>query len=197
MLRMPSTARIAAPDAGDIQRGIGNRLNAVSHACTVRTKNTLAIPQAMPRMAKAGAVAMFNAVAPSAETACALTPKRGSCVPRRVCTVAAANTEEITIGVKVRSEKSRRRTSSTKKIPVIGALNTAASPAAAPQPSMVVAVRGSTRRKREMIEPSVAPMVTIGPSGPAEPPVAMIAVAPNQVRSASVAGSCERRRWIA
>ena len=125
------------------------------------------------------------------------TPKSGSCVPRIVCTVAAANTAEITMGVNVRSEKSRSSTSSTKKIPVIGALNTAAKPAAAPQPTSVVAVRGSARKNREISEPSVAPMVTIGPSGPAEPPLEMIAVAPSQVRAANAAGSSERRRWIA
>ena len=194
---MPSAASSAAPVAGDIHRGIGSRLNAVSHACTVRTKNTLATPHATPSSANAGAVVIVSPALPPDERCCALMPKSGSCEPMSVCTVAAANTAAITIGVKVRSEKSRSSTSSTKKIPVIGALNTAARPAAAPHPTSVVAVCGSTRRKRAITDPRVAPMVTIGPSGPADPPLAMIAVEPSQVRAASVPGSCDRRRWMA
>ena len=173
------------------------RENAVSHACTVRTKKTLATPQMTPRIAKAGAVAMLSPAAPSTMRFCAVTPKSGSCEPMSVCTVAAAKTAAITIGVNVRSEKSRSSASSTKKMPVIGALKTAAMPAAAPHPTSVVAVRGSTWRNRAIIEPSVAPMVTIGPSGPAEPPLAMIAVEPSHVRAASAPGSWDRRRWIA
>jgi hypothetical protein len=124
-------------------------------------------------------------------------PKSGSCDPMRVCTVAAANTAEMTMGVKVRSEKSRSSTSSTKKMPVMGALNTAAMPAAAPQPTSVVAVCGSKRSARAMTEPRVAPMVTMGPSGPADPPLAMMALEPSHVRAASAPGSWARRRWIA
>jgi hypothetical protein len=192
----PRSARIAAPVAGSIQREIGSLLKATSAACSVRTKNTLAMPQTIPRSANAGAVPIVSPSPVPANTSAPM-PNSGSGVPINVCTVAAANTAAITIGVNVRSEKSRSSTSSTKKIPVIGALNTAAMPAAAPQPTSVVAVCGSARRKRAMTEPSVAPIVTIGPSGPAEPPLEMVAVEPSQVRIARTDGICARLRWMA
>ena len=185
-----------APVAGSIQRATRIFEKASSDACSVRTKKTLAMPHTIPRIAKAGAVAIVR-LPPAPAKMSAPTPKSGSCVPRIVCTVAAAKTDAMTIGVNVRSEKSRSSTSSTKKIPVIGALKTAAIPAAAPHPTSVVAVLASTRRKRAITDPSVAPIVTIGPSGPAEPPVEMIAVEPSQVRTARTGGSWARLRWMA
>ena len=53
----------------------------------------------------------------------------------------------MTIGVNVRSEKSRSRISSTKKTPAIGALKTDAIPAAAPHPSSVAVFCGLVRKQ--------------------------------------------------
>ena len=69
--------------------------------------------------------------------------------------VAAEITAAITIGVKVLIEKSLRITSSTKKIPAIGALKTDASHAAAPQPRRVAVFCGSVLSSRPTIEPIV------------------------------------------
>ena len=62
-------------------------------------------------------------------------------------------TDAITIGVKVRREKSRRRISRTKKMPAMGALNTEAIPAAAPHPSSVVVPCGLVPMSRPRLEP--------------------------------------------
>ena len=89
------------------------------------------------------------------------------------------------MGANVRAEKSRSTTSTAKKMPVSGAANTAESPAAAPHPSSVLVVDGDGRRRsRATLEPTVAPMVTIGPSGPALPPETMVSVAASHCRTA-------------
>ena len=61
-------------------------------------------------------------------------------------------------------------TSSVKTIPANGALNIAAMPAAAPQPSIRVSVLMSTPKKRPTFEPIAAPVSTIGASAPTDPP---------------------------
>ena len=96
---------------------------------------------------------------------------------------AAEITDAITIGVNVRKEKSRRRISRTKKIPAIGALNTEEMPAAAAQPRRVAVFCGVVLRRWPTHEPRDAPMVTIGPSAPAEPPEPMVRVAASHLRS--------------
>ena len=124
----------------------------------------------------------------------AAAPKSESTGPSTLCTVANASTEDTTMGASVRAEKSRSTTSMAKKIPVSGAANTAESPAAAPQPSSVLVVPGVGRpTRRAAFEPTVAPMVTMGPSGPALPPETMVSVAASHCRTASIAG---RREFI-
>ena len=159
-------------------------------------KATEIAPQTTPKSASAGSEPILTACVCVAAS-CATAPKSGSDVPSMLCTVAAANTAAITMGMKVRSERSRRTTSSVKKIPVSGALNTAASPAADPQPTSVVMRVGSSRNTRPTTLAKVAPMVTIGPSGPADPPETIVADAPSQVRIASLKGSTACLRWIA
>ncbi len=126
-----------------------------------------------------------------------LTAKSASVSPSRNSVNAAEMTDAITIGVNVRSEKSRSRISSTKKMPAIGALNTDEMPAAAPQPSSVAVFCGLVPSQRPKFDPIAAPMVTIGPSAPAEPPEPIVAVAASHLRAATRIGIAALSRWMA
>ena len=95
-------------------------------------------------------------------------------LPCQARVVAAENTEAMTIGVNVLIEKSRRRISSTKKMPATGALKTEAMPAAAPQPTRVPACCCPIRRNLQSEELMAEPICTMGPSAPAEPPEPMV-----------------------
>ena len=66
------------------------------------------------------------------------------------------------------------RTSSEKIAPAIGALKVAATPAAAPQATMVRTFFVASRAHCPMVEPIAAPIWTIGPSRPAVPPKPMV-----------------------
>ena len=81
------------------------------------------------------------------------------------------------MGMKVRTEKSRRMTSRTNNTPAIGALKMPAVADAAPQPMSVGMCSGLMCSLRAMTEPSDEPMEMIGPSMPADPPEASVAVA--------------------
>ena len=84
-----------------------------------------------------------------------------------------------------------------KKMAASGALNTAASPAAEPHPSKVAALAPSPLSQREILLPTVAPMVTIGPSGPALPPEPIVHVLANQCRMPSRMGKLDCSRFTA
>ena len=124
-------------------------------------------------------------------------PKIGSGDCKIVWAVAAAVTDAITIGVNVLAVKSRRMTSSTKKTPASGAPKTAESPAAAPQPSSVVLLPASKSSHEAKVEPIAAPIATIGPSGPAEPPELIVAVDPIHCLGARLRGNTDFCRWTA
>ena len=107
---------------------------------------------------------------------------KSASLPSTACVNAEEITAAITIGVNVRREKSRRRISSTKNTPAIGALKTDASPAAAPQPRSVAVCCGLVPRSRPTFDPMTEPMVTIGPSAPAEPPEPIVSVEASHLR---------------
>ena len=65
-------------------------------------------------------------------------------------------------------------TSNVKSIPAIGALNMPAIPAAAPHPTIIMSTLGDMRNSDPMVEPIAAPVNTIGPSAPTEPPNPMV-----------------------
>ena len=177
MYPTPKSPSRRAPMPGRMIPGTGIFAKHRSLHCIVRMKETATRPHTTPKTTKAGVMPMVKGMGLSAKKL-GPTPKRGSFEPMIVWVVAAARTEATTIGVNVRSEKSRRRTSSTKKMPAMGALKTDARPAAAPQPSKVVPLLASRRRSLATFEPTTAPMVTIGPSGPADPPLPMVKVEP-------------------
>ena len=54
--------------------------------------------------------------------------------------------------------------------PVIGALNIDATAAAVAQPMRSIRSFSLRRKKRPMLEPIAAPVLTVGPSNPTEPP---------------------------
>ncbi len=82
-----------------------------------------------------------------------------------------ATTEEITIGESCATPKFPTTTSAAKSAPAIGALNVAEMPAAAPQPTITRSWLAETFSICPRLEPSAAPIWTIGPSRPTEPPV--------------------------
>ena len=65
-------------------------------------------------------------------------------------------------------------TSIVNSIPAIGALNIPAIPAAAPHPTSIISNRGDNRNALPRFEPIAAPVNTIGPSAPTDPPNPMV-----------------------
>ena len=65
-------------------------------------------------------------------------------------------------------------TSSVNSIPAIGALNIPAMPAAAPHPTIIISTRGDMRNACPRVEPMAAPVNTMGPSAPTDPPKPMV-----------------------
>ncbi len=65
-------------------------------------------------------------------------------------------------------------TSRVKSIPAMGARKMPAMPAAAPQPTRIISRRGDRRNACPTLEPMAAPVNTIGPSAPTEPPKPMV-----------------------
>ncbi len=86
----------------------------------------------------------------------------------------AAVIDAISSGITDTVVRSSISTSSVKSMPAIGALNIPAMPAAAPQPTRIISVRGDIRNHEPTFEPMAAPVYTIGPSAPTEPPKPMV-----------------------
>ncbi|RME75536.1 MAG: hypothetical protein D6776_02970 [Planctomycetota bacterium] len=87
-----------------------------------------------------------------------------------------AVTDAMMIGENCGTRKSPMITSTANSAPATGALKIAAMPAAAPQPTSVRSRRSPTRRNCPSTEPVPAPICTIGPSEPAEPPEPIVSV---------------------
>jgi hypothetical protein len=81
-----------------------------------------------------------------------------------------ATTEEITIGPSCATAKLPTMISAANRAPAMGALKVAATPAAAPQPTIVRSWLAGTRSSWPIEEPSADPIWTMGPSRPTEPP---------------------------
>ena len=71
------------------------------------------------------------------------------------------------------TENSRKMISTPKNTPVIGALNVAAMPPAAPQATRIRSRFSGILTRWPRLEASAEPICTIGPSRPTEPPVPM------------------------
>ena len=71
------------------------------------------------------------------------------------------------------SENSRSTISNPKNSPVTGALNVAAIPPAAPHATMIRNRFSDIRTRCPSVEAKAAPIWTIGPSRPTDPPVPM------------------------
>jgi hypothetical protein len=79
------------------------------------------------------------------------------------------------ITVKIAStENSRKMISTPKNTPVIGALNVAAIPPAAPQATRIRSRLSGIFTHWPRLEASAEPICTIGPSRPTDPPVPMV-----------------------
>jgi hypothetical protein len=94
-------------------------------------------------------------------------------------------TDEITIGVSVRTEKSLSNTSMANSTPAIGAPKIALIPAAAPQPSRIGMLRRENPRALPHKAPIEAPITAIGASGPADPPLPMVKLLATSVSTLS------------
>ena len=70
--------------------------------------------------------------------------------------------------------RSSMSTSRVKSMPAMGALKMPAMPAAAPQPTRIISVLGERRKAWPTLEPIAAPVATIGPSAPTDPPKPMV-----------------------
>ena len=81
---------------------------------------------------------------------------------------------DISRGITDTVVRSSMSTSSVKSIPAMGALNMPAMPAAAPQPTSIISMRGDRRKAEPRLEPIEAPVYTMGPSAPTEPPKPMV-----------------------
>ena len=79
-------------------------------------------------------------------------------------------TDEIRRGITETVVKSSISTSMVNKTPAIGALKIPAIPAAAPQPTSIIRIRGDILKSCPRLLPIEAPVATIGPSAPTEPP---------------------------
>jgi len=82
-------------------------------------------------------------------------------------------TLERTTAPKDSAAKSRRISSIAKNGPASGALNVAEIPPAAPQATSTRIREALSRVSRPRVEPRAAPICTIGPSRPTEPPPPM------------------------
>ncbi len=88
--------------------------------------------------------------------------------------IVAAVIEAISSGITDTVVRSIISTSRVKSIPAMGALKMPAMPAAAPQPTNIIRMRGERRNICPMLEPMAAPVYTIGPSAPTDPPLPMV-----------------------
>ena len=104
---------------------------------------------------------------------------RASSSPTINSDVMAAATEAMTIADMCFGAKEERITSSAKSIPAIGALKDA--PMAAPAPAATSDLTSSSPSLKllDTHEPTAAPICTIGPSRPAEPPDPIVTAVAN------------------
>ena len=91
-------------------------------------------------------------------------------MPRTKRETTVATTDEITIGESWATAKPPTTTSAAKSAPAIGALNVAAMPAAAPQPTITRSWLAGTFSACPSVEAMAELIWTIGPSRPTEPP---------------------------
>ena len=82
--------------------------------------------------------------------------------------------EAIRRGITDTVVRSSISTSRVNSMPAIGALKIPAIPAAAPQPTIIIRIRGDMRNQAPRLDPMAAPVYTIGPSAPTEPPNPMV-----------------------
>ena len=98
---------------------------------------------------------------------------RNAVLPNAARPITLAVTEETTTMPNDWAVKSPRISSIAKNTPASGALNVAAMPPAAPQATSTFIRASGTFRTRPKVEPRAAPICTIGPSRPTEPPPPM------------------------
>ena len=82
--------------------------------------------------------------------------------------------DDISSGITDTVVRSSISTSRVKSMPAMGALKMPDIPAAAPQPTSIISTRGDMRNACPTFEPIAAPVATIGPSAPTEPPKPMV-----------------------
>ena len=82
----------------------------------------------------------------------------------------AAVIDEMSSGITDTVVKSIISTSMANSIPAIGALKMPATPAAAPLPTSIISICGDMRNRLPRFDPIAAPVLTIGPSAPTDPP---------------------------
>ena len=97
-------------------------------------------------------------------------PDRNGWSPRNgIATTSATTADSMTVN-RASTANSRRMSSNPKNTPVIGALNVAEMPPAAPQATMIRIRFSGSRTHWPTLEASAEPICTIGPSRPTEPP---------------------------
>ena len=90
--------------------------------------------------------------------------------PVKIYDTVAAVIDDTNNGITDTVVKSIISTSMANNIPAIGALKIAATPAAAPLPTSIIKICGDIRNKLPKLDPIAAPVLTIGPSAPTDPP---------------------------
>jgi hypothetical protein len=102
------------------------------------------------------------------------TSKMPPSLGRRAWVIEVLITLANTMGLNVLKEKSRRKISRAKSTPAMGALKIAAIPPATPQATSVFMWWRLTPIACPKLLPMAAPIWTIGPSVPADPPEPMV-----------------------
>ena len=95
-------------------------------------------------------------------------------------------------GNRASTENSRKMISTPKNTPVIGALNVAEMPPAAPQATRIRIRFSGIRTHWPKLEASAEPICTIGPSRPTDPPVPMHSADASALTTLTGAGSARR-----
>ena len=85
----------------------------------------------------------------------------------------SASVADSSTGNRASTENSRKMISTPKNTPVIGALNVAEMPPAAPQATRIRIRFSGIRAHWPKVDASAEPICTIGPSRPTDPPVPM------------------------
>ena len=100
-------------------------------------------------------------------------PDRNRWLPKNGIAIASASMAESMTVNSASTDSSRRMISTPKNTPVIGALNVAAMPPAAPQATRIRIRFTGMRVHWPNADASAEPICTIGPSRPTDPPVPM------------------------